>query len=173
MAWNDGVLRYLQDVAVLQEGVRKAKVYNAARRVTAVATGANLDSVFITGALPVYFFQRYIGRSGSGVSADIYRAPTYTGGVAAPVYSVNDVSGDGSLSTIQLFSGVTTTVVGTQSVSTAYAIGNASNQGQGELAELKQPLLMLPNTVYLLRITSLDASAQDITSSIAWYEGNI
>uniref|UniRef100_UPI001F389FF6 hypothetical protein n=1 Tax=Escherichia coli TaxID=562 RepID=UPI001F389FF6 len=67
--------------------------------------------------------------------------------------------------------GPTVTVVGTQTIATSYAIGNTSNQGQGGIAELKQPLYMLPDTAYLLRITSLDSQAQDITASIAWYEG--
>lgn len=173
MAWNDGVLRALRDGAIIQEGTRTGKLYNASRRITGVAAGANVDSIFTTGALPVYLFMRDVGRSGLGVSASIYRAPTYTGGTLDPVYSVNDITGDGSLSTIQLRISPTVTVVGTQTVATSFAIGNTSNQGQGGIAELKQPLYMLPNTAYLLRITSLDSQAQDITANIAWYEGNL
>lgn len=171
MAWNEGVLRALRDGAIIQEGTRIGRLYNASRRVTAVAAGANVDSIFTTGNLPVYLFQRDIGRSGVGVSASIYRGPTFTGGTTDPVYSVNDITGDGSLSTIQLIVGPTVTVAGTQTVATSFAIGNTSNQGQGGIAELKQPLYMLPNTSYLLRITSLDSQAQDITANIAWYEG--
>lgn len=173
MAWNEGVLRALRDGAIIQEGTRTGRLYNASRRVTGVAAGANLDSIFITGALPVYLFMRDIGRSGLGVSASIFRGPTYTGGTLDPVYSVNDLTGDGSFSTIQLRAGPTVTVVGTQTIATSFAIGNTSNQGQGGVAELKQPLYMLPNTAYLLRITSLDTAAQDITANIAWYEGNL
>lgn len=171
MAWNEGVLRALRDGAIIQEGTRIGRLYNASRRITGVAAGANVDSIFTTGSLPVYLFQRDIGRSGLGVSASIYRGPTFTGGTLDPVYSVNDITGDGDLSTIQLRIGVTVTAVGTQTVATSFAIGNTSNQGQGGIAELKQPLYMLPNTVYLLRITSLDSQAQDITANIAWYEG--
>lgn len=172
MAWNSDVLRALRDGAILQEGVRSGRLYNASRRVLAVAAGANLDSIITTGALPVYLFQRDIGRSGLGVSASVFRGATYTGGtLEAGVYSVNDLTGDGTNSTIQLRTGVTVTSIGTQTIATSYAIGNTSNQGQGGIAELKQPLYMLPNTVYLLRITSLDTQAQDITSNIAWYEG--
>lgn len=171
MAWNEGVLRALRDGSILQEGTRTGRLYNASRRVTGVAAGANVDSIFTTGALPVYLFQRDVGRSGLGVSASIYRAPTFTGGTSDPVYSVNDITGDGSLSTVQLRIGPTVTVVGTQTVATSFAIGNTSNQGQGGIAELKQPLYMLPGTTYLLRITSLDTQPQDITASIAWYEG--
>ena len=171
MAWNEGVLRALRDGAIIQEGTRTGRLYNASRRVTAVAAGANVDSIFITGSVPVYLFMRDIGRSGLGVSANIYRAPTYTGGTLDPVYSVNDIAGDGDLSTVQIRITPTVTAVGTQTIATSFAIGNTSNQGQGGIAELKQPLYMLPNTTYLLRITSLDTQAQDITASIAWYEG--
>lgn len=171
MAWNEGVLRALRDGSIIQEGTRTGRLYNASRRVTGVAAGANVDRIFTVGALPVYLFQREVGRSGLGVSASIYRGPTFTGGTLDPVYSVNDLTGDGDLSTIQLRIGPTVTAVGTQTIATSYAIGNTSNQGQGGIAELKQPLYMLPNTAYLLRITSLDSQAQDITASIAWYEG--
>lgn len=171
MAWNEGVLRALRDGSIIQEGTRTGRLYNASRRVTGVAAGANVDSIFTVGALPVYLFQREVGRSGLGVSASIYRGPTFTGGTLDPVYSVNDLTGDGDLSTIQLRIGPTVTAVGTQTIATSYAIGNTSNQGQGGIAELKQPLYMLPNTSYLLRITSLDSQAQDITANIAWYEG--
>ena len=78
-----------------------------------------------------------------------------------------------SLSTVQLRVGIAVTTIGEQTVATSFAIGNTSNQGQGGIAELKQPLYMLPNTNYLFRITSLDTQAQDITSNIAWYEGNL
>lgn len=172
-AWNEMVIRSLRDGAILQEGVRIGKLYNASRRLTGVAAGANVDSIFTTGALPVYLFQRDIGRSGLGVSASLFRGTVYTGGTLDPVYSVNDITGDGSLSTVQLRAGIAVTTIGEQTIATSYAIGNTSNQGQGGIAELKQPLYMLPNTNYLLRITSLDTQSQDITANIAWYEGNL
>lgn len=168
-AWNEELLRRLRDGSFTTEGVRKSKIFNASRRVTALAGGANADSVFITGALPVVFFERDIGRTGAGISAAIYRGPTYTGGTAGAVYNVNDLQHVDS--TIQLLAGVTTTVVGEQTVATSYAIGNVTGSGQGGMAVLGQPLYMLPNTTYLLRITNLDAAASDFTSFISWYEG--
>lgn len=73
MAWNEGVLRALRDGSIIQEGTRTGRLYNASRRITGVAAGANVDSIFTVGALPVYLFQREVGRSGLGVSASIYR----------------------------------------------------------------------------------------------------
>lgn len=50
--------------------------------------------------------------------------------------------------------------------------GNASNQGQGNAeAKLGEPVIMLPNTTYVLRITSLDTADQNINAYISWYEG--
>lgn len=37
MAWNEGVLRALRDGSIIQEGTRTGRLYNASRRVTAVA----------------------------------------------------------------------------------------------------------------------------------------
>lgn len=169
-AWNEEVLRRIRDSSYVTEGIRKSKVFNASRRVTGLATGANADSVFITGALPVIFFERDVGRSGAGISATIFRGPTYTGGTPGAVYNTNDVAHVDS--TVQLLAGVTVTATGEQTVATSYAIGNATGGGQGGIAVLGNPLYMLPNTTYLLRITSLDAASQDFTSFISWYEGN-
>ncbi|AJT60729.1 hypothetical protein [Citrobacter phage CVT22] len=172
MAWNEALLRATRDGAILQEGTREGRIYNASRRTVGVAASSSIDTIFITSSLPVYLFQRDIGRSGLGVMANIYRGPTYTGGVLSTgIYSVNDLIGDGTLSSVDILTGATVTATGEQSIATSYAIGNTSNQGQGGLAQIKQPLYMLPNTSYLLRITSLDTQAQDITSELAWYEG--
>lgn len=174
MGWNEAILRAARDGAILQEGTREGRIYNASRRVTAVPAGSNLDTIFITGDSPVYLFQRDIGRSGLGVMANIYRGPTYTGGVLSTgIYSVNDLIGEGDLSTVDILTGVAVSATGAQTIATSYAIGNTSNQGQGGLAQIKQPLYMLPNTSYLLRITSLDTQNQDITSELAWYEGHL
>lgn len=169
MSWNEQVLRRIRDGSFVAEGLRTSKVFNASRRVTGVATGATLDSVFITGNRPVIFFERNIGRSGSGVSAAIYRGPTYTGGTPAEVFNTNDVIF--TPSTITLLTSPSVTVVGEQTIATSYAIGNTTGAGQGGIAVMGQPLYMLPNTAYLLRITNLDAGASDFTSFISWYEG--
>ncbi|MGL4584077.1 MAG: hypothetical protein ACRCVU_13990 [Flavobacterium sp.] len=171
MGFNEDVLKGIKSGTLIQTGIKESKVFNASRYVTALAAGANADSIFITGALPVVFFERTIGRSGSGISATIYRTPTYTGGTPAIVYNCNDLNDKDS--TIQLLAAPTVTVVGTQTGATAFAIGNTSNQGRGDSANLGQPLFMLPNTTYLLRITSLDAAAQNFSSNISWYEGSV
>lgn len=168
-AWNEELLRRSRDASFEVEGVRNGKVFNASRRVTAVASGANTDSIFLTGGVPVVFFQRDIGRTGSGISATIFQAPTYTGGTPASVYNVNASSV--AVSTISLLASPTVTVTGTQISASAFAIGNTTGGGQGGLAQIGQPLYMKPNTAYLLRVTNLDAGSSDFSSFISWYEG--
>lgn len=171
MAWNESVINALKQINIRTGGTEEGKIFNASRRVTGVAAGANLDSIFLTASTPVLFFSRIIGRTGTGVSASIFRDTTYTGGVVAETYNTNDLMLP--TSAITLLSGVTVTLLGPQTVATGFGLGNTSNQGQGALATLGEPLLMRPNTAYLLRITSLDSAVQDISSNIAWYEGGL
>lgn len=171
MGWNEKVNRGIRDASFTTEGLRPSKIFTASRRVTGLAAGANADSVFIVGSKPVVFFSRLIGRSGTGVSAAIFRGPTYTGGTLAEVFNTNDVSFIAS--TIQLLTTPTVTAPGEQTIATGWAIGNSSNQGQGGVNLLGVPLYMLPNTAYLLRVTSLDTQAQDFSSFISWYEGDL
>lgn len=171
MAWNEVVIDALKQINIRTGGTAEGKIYNASRRVLAVAAGANLDSIFLTASTPVLFFSRVVGRTGTGISASIYRDTTYTGGTVAETYNTNDLMLPSS--SVVLRSDVTVTLLGPQTVATAYGLGNTSNQGQGSLTTLGEPLLMRPNTAYLLRLTSLDTQAQDISSMIAWYEGGL
>lgn len=171
MAWNDRVLRLLGDVSGRVDGTRGGVIFTASRLVSAVASGANTDSTFTTGAKPVVLYERNVDRSGSGVSAQIFEAPTTSGGTSAVAYSTN--RNMTITPTVTLLTGVTTTATGTQVTATSYAIGNASNQGQGGQAVLGELVYLKPNTTYLLRLTNLDAAAANITSFIAWAEGNL
>lgn len=169
MGWNEDVRQWAKDGSGLVEQTRQGGVFNASARFTSVAGSAIRYSAFITGSLPVFFYERDIGRTGSGVSATIFRNGTYTGGTSVSVFNTNDLNP--SDTTVQLFTGVTLVSIGEQTTSTSYAIGNTTGSGQGGLATLGSPLYMKPNTVYLLRITNLDTSASDISASISWYEG--
>lgn len=171
MAWNEVVLDAVKQLNLQTGGTSEGKIFNASRRVTELAAGANLDSIFLTGSKPVLLIARTIGRTGVGVSATIFRDAVYTGGTTAETYSNNDLILP--TSTVTLLTGITLSSTGTQTVATAFGIGNTSNQGQGALVELGEPLLMKPNTAYLLRITSLDTLAQDVSAFISWYEGGL
>lgn len=168
-AWNEELLRRSRDASFETEGIRTGKVFNASRRVVGVAAGANTDSIFLVGSLPVVFFQRDIGRTGSGISATIYQAPVYTGGTPAAVYNVNTNSS--VVSSISLLAAPTITSTGIQIAASAFAVGNTTGSGQGGIASIGQALYMKPGTAYLLRVTNLDSGTADFTSFISWYEG--
>jgi hypothetical protein len=171
MAWNDRVLKLLGDVSGRVDATRNSSIFTASRLVTGVAAGANADSVLITGAKPVILFARNVDRSGSSVSAQIFEAPTYTGGTTSPIYNTNRANPVAT--TVSALIGVTTTVTGTQVTATSYAIGNASNQGQGGQAVLGELVYLLPNTTYLLRLTNLDTASATLSSFVAWAEGKL
>lgn len=147
-------------------------VFNAARRVTSVAGGAFLDTRFRTGNVATILLARNIGYTGNGVAASIYRNATYTGtGTSSDINNPNDVNPATAAAIVQ--TGVTF-ATGTLTTAIAYSEGNASNQGKGAAqASLGEPVVMAPNTEYILRIESLDTVAQTITAYIAWIEGNV
>lgn len=148
---------------------KQGKLFTASRRVTDVAGGANLDSIFITGSKQVVFNQRIIGYTGKGVIASIYRGAVATGGTAAEINNPNDIAPH--TATAQLLTGSTVTSIGQLTVAATYSEGNASNQGQGNSqAKLGEQVIMAPNTTYLLRITSLDTAAQNINAYVSWFE---
>lgn len=137
-----------------------------------VAGLASNDTIFITGALPLSLKGRVIGYSGLGVTAEIFRGPTYTGGTAAVYQNASDINPVTGLS--QIITGATVTATGTLVFAPDYLIGNASNQGKGDPGKvLGRERLLRRNTTYLLRLTSLDTQPQNITSLLSWYEGEL
>jgi len=137
-----------------------------------VAGLASNNTIFITGALPLSLKGRVIGYSGLGVTAEIFRAPTYTGGTIAAYQNASDINPVTGLS--QIITGATVTAPGTLVFAPDYLIGNTSNQGKGDPGKvLGRERLLRRNTTYLLRLTSLDTQPQDITSLLSWYEGEL
>ncbi len=138
-----------------------------------VAAGAENETIFLTGALPVSLKGRVIGYTGTGVKAEIFEAPTYTGGSSVPYQNASAINRVTGLT--QIIVGATVTADGTLTFAPDYLIGNTSNQGKGSYGDSvsgrEKPLK--PNTAYLFRITSLDTQPQDITSLLTWYEGEL
>ncbi len=148
---------------------RQGSMFTASRRVTDVPANSNVDSLFVTGSKQIVLNSRIIGYTGKGVVASIYRGATYTGGTAADVQNPNDV--DPATATATLLTGATITDIGQLTVAPSYSEGNSSNQGQGNSqAVLGENIIMQANTAYLLRITSLDSSTQNVNAFISWIE---
>lgn len=139
---------------------------------SAVAGGASNDTMFVTGALTVSLKGRVIGYTGDGVTARIFTGATYTGGTSVPYENASDINPVTGLS--QIIVGATVTDDGTLAFAPDHLIGNTSNQGKGSTgAVIGREKLLKANTIYLFRLTSLDSAAQDITSLLTWYEGDL
>lgn len=127
-------------------------------------------TVFITGSLPTVLKARTVSYTGDGITAEIFKAPTYTGGVNAPYQNPNDINPVAGLAQILTVPAVTNE--GTLVYAPIHYIGNQSRQGRGATGiAVGGERILAPNTTYLLKLTSLDPSAQDVTSFLSWYEG--
>jgi len=138
----------------------------------AVAGGAENDTIFLTGAKTVSLKGRVIGFTGKGVTAEIFEAPSYTGGTSAPYQNASAINPITGLA--QIIVGATVTAAGTLVFAPDYLIGNTSRQGKGTSgAVVGREKLLKANTAYLFRLTSLDNQPQDISSLLTWYEGDL
>lgn len=137
-----------------------------------IAAGASNDTIFLTGSLPVALKGRVINFDGVGVKGEIYTGATYTGGALAEYQNASDINPVTGLT--QIIVGATITNDGDLAFAPTYSFGNESNQGKGGIqSTLGSEKLLKPNTAYLLRLTSLDSSTQNISSFLTWYEGEL
>lgn len=135
-----------------------------------IAGSASNNTIFLTGALPVSLKHRRVGFTGTGVSAFIFEAPTYTGGASVAYQNPNAINQVTGLS--QIIVGATVSADGTLVFAPDHLIGSTSQQNKGSAVEgLGQEKILAPNTAYLFRLTSLDNQSQSITSHLSWYEG--
>lgn len=130
-----------------------------------------LNTLFITGDKPVSLKAREISYSGTGLYAEIFESPTYTGGTGPLGYynssAANPVQGEA-----EIYGEPSVTNEGSLKFAPIYYIGNMSNQGSGSSkVSIGGERILKSNTTYLFRITSLDTGVQNIASFLTWYEG--
>lgn len=126
-------------------------------------------TVFITGSLPVILKGRYLTYSGAGIGGDIYKAPTYSGGVVTPYQNGNDINPKAGLSSILV--GATVQQLGTLKFAPTYSFRGDSPQSKGGEGVLGGEKILAANTTYLLVLTSLDTLQQKASSFLSWFEG--
>lgn len=143
-----------------------------ASRVINLAAGATSYSIIKTGAKPVDLKQRAFAFDGVGITATIYKSPTYTGGTPGGVFNFRTNVTTGLLTT--LFTEPTVTNNGTKCGADIFAIGPASNQNRGQpLSAYPGNRILEPNTTYLLGITNRDTNAaQNVAARLEFYEGD-
>jgi hypothetical protein len=140
--------------------------------IDSLAGGASNDTFFITGAKPVIIKSRVVSYTGSGINATVYSNSTFTGGSTVGYFNATDINPVTGLS--QIIGGATTDTDGALVFAPNYLIGNASLTGKGGAVGIKgRQRILKPNTTYMLRLTSLDSTAQDVASFLTWYEGDL
>lgn len=130
------------------------------------------DTFFVTGALPVALKGRVVRYTGEGLIASIFTGATYTGGVPAAYQNASDINPIAGLS--QIIVSATVATEGVLAFAPDILIGNTTNQGEGSAGSIiGREKLLKPNTIYLFRLASQDSQAQDVSSLLTWYEGEL
>lgn len=144
-----------------------------ASRLVTLAAGATSYSIIKTGAQTVDLKQRAFAFDGVGITASIYKSPTYTGGTPGLPYNFR--TGMIAPPLTQLIVEPTVTSNGTKCGADIFAIGSVSNQSKGQnLTIFPGNRILEPNTTYLLTFTSRDTNAsQDVAARIEFYEGGL
>lgn len=155
----------------VESNVKNGTQFEASNLTAALAAGANQDVIIQVGAKPVVLKGRNVEFNGESLEQNIYRAPTFTGGVAVPVFNLNDVNPVAS--SVTILSGATVTVPGTQVFAPSYFVGSVTagtartaNDGVAGLERI-----LRPNTTYLLRLTNTGTNTERVGSYSTWYEG--
>lgn len=165
-------LRAITTQSYTEANAKNGVEHEGSTLLIALAGTASNDTVFLTGSLPVSIKQRTISYSGVGVSSFIYEAPTYTGGSPVEYQNASAINPVAGLS--QIIVGSTVTSDGDLVFAPNHLLGSASQTGKGDIFAIPgSEKLLKPNTAYLLRITSLDSQAQNVSSFLSWYEGEL
>lgn len=144
-----------------------------ASRLVTLAAGATSYSIIKTGAQTADLKQRAFAFDGVGITASIYKSPTYTGGTPGVLYNFR--TGTLTPPLTQLIVEPTVTNNGTKCGADIFAIGPLSNQSKGQnLTLFPGNRILEPNTTYLLTFTSRDTNAsQNVAARIEFYEGGL
>lgn len=131
--------------------------------------------IITTGSKDVVLKGRVISVSGLGLKLELFKNPTYTGGVTLPIFNLNHRNAEAT--TVSIKGAPTVTVDGTKVSCDRYILGS---QPQGGGAVSSSTLFndaqgletILPaNSVFYFKSTSLDDATQVVASYNTWYEG--
>ena len=162
-----------QTVQPYDEINKKRGMQWEASRLVTLAAGATSYSIIKTGAQTVDLKQRAFAFDSVGITASIYKSPTYTGVMPGVPYNFRTEILTPPLT--QLIVEPTVTNNGTKCGADIFAIGPLSNQSKGQnLTLFPGNRILEPNTTYLLTFTSRDTNAsQNVAARIEFYEGGL
>lgn len=142
-----------------------------------VAAGATTNAIFKSGSKPVLLKSRQISFTGTGITADVYTNPVYSGGTPTPIYNMR-LDGLAIATTVEVIGGVTVSNTGTLVAAPTYGIGTSS-QGSNTSGTFSGvgftgvERVIPANSTLLLRITNRDSTACQIATYATWYEGSL
>ncbi len=156
----------------VEANVKNGVQFEVSAPPVSLAALAFRDTIFITGSKAVIIKERSVKFNGVLLETHVYRAPEYSGGTPATIYNLNDINPVAT--TVTVLGGATVTNVGIEFGAPTYDIGS-TGIGTVQVSTLSiggAERVLRPNTVYLQRITNMDASAsQLVTGALTWYEG--
>lgn len=156
----------------IEANVKNGVQYEISANVAALGIGANIDTIFTTGAKPVVIKSRIVKFNGTSLATRVYRAPTFTGGTIAPYFNLNDrnpVTGS-----VVVRSGATVSAPGVEFGAPTFDIGS-DGQGNSSLSTYAVTgieRLLAPNTTYLQRVTNDSPAIQRVSTYLTWFEGD-
>lgn len=134
-------------------------------------SGVN-ETLVVTGSLPIVLKERKCSYTGEGAFLEICEGATYSDiGDEITIYNVNKINP--VTPETKVYSGATITDDGDCVFTPEYLIGNNSNQGNGGQQNIVSERILNPNTVYLLKATSLDSATEAVWLFDAFYEGEL
>lgn len=170
----DGVFTGLRATTVqgyIEANVKNGTQFEFSALVPSLAPAATVGTIMVTGAKPVIIKDRQLRFDGEQITAQVFRTPTYTGGVAQPIYNLTDISPQAT--TVSIVSGATITANGTEVGAPTYAIGSTSPGAStsASYATNGSERVLRPNTAYLLLVTNSGTDTTKISAYITWFEG--
>lgn len=165
-------LRALNVQSYTESNVKLGLQYEYSAHNATLGGGGVSNLILITGSKPVIIKDRQIGCTGAGVTARVYKDPTYTGGTAGTIFNLRQ-DGLAVPTTCQLKVAPTVTAVGTEIAAPTYVVGSGngplSNAGTFSSRGLER--ILPANTTFLLQITNRDNGSIQLGTYVTWYEG--
>ena len=165
-------LRAVNVQSYLESNVKLGAQFEFSTFNAAVAGSAVSRLVLITGSKPLIIKDRQISCTGQGVTARVYKNPTYTGGTPIAIYNLRQ-DGTPPASTCSILSGATVTATGTEIAAPTYVVGatNGVMNSAGTFSNRGLERILAANSVYLLEITNRDNGSIQLGTYVTWYEG--
>lgn len=153
---------------------KRGTQYEAAFYSAALAAGASLDLVIVIGTGRILVKSVQTQFDGLSMTSQVFKGPIYTGGVALPIFNMNDE--DAVPGTVALLGGATVSNPGTAVGSLTHSLGS-DGLGNRALSSLASGAgverVFSENATYLYRLQNTSAAPMRLASVVSWYQGPI